>query len=97
MAKTRLAVIGGRTVAPILGIDLDGVFKPGVVYEAFEIMGEIVMRPIGEYTLQKMGEDGLTWPNEGSDIGDIIRFSKHLITKVELNPLTPPTNNDNGK
>lgn len=85
MAKTRFAVIGGRKSAPILGIDLDGVFKPGVVYEAFTIMGEIVLRPVGEYALKKIGAEDVTWPNEGSDISDIVRFSNHLITKEELN------------
>lgn len=81
MAKTRLAVIGGRNAAPILGLDLDGLFKPGVVYEAFEVMGEIVIRPIGPYSLDKIGAEGLIFPNEGSDIGDIIQFPYHLLIK----------------
>ena len=79
---TRFAVLpDDRRV--LLGVDKAEVFKPGIVYEAKEILGEIILTPIGEYALPKSG----AYPSEYSDNNEIIYHGLHLITKTELEQL----------
>jgi hypothetical protein len=74
-STTRFSVINDARKA-ILGKDLQGIFKPGIVYEVFQFFGEIVIRPIGEYALPKTGQY-----SECSDLRSILYCGMHLITK----------------
>lgn len=65
--KTRFSVLpDGRRV--LMGIDKANIFEAGVVYEAHNVLGEIVLKPIGKYALPKNG----SYPCELSDIEGII-------------------------
>ena len=63
----------------LMGVDKDNLFKPGVVYVAREILGEIIITPLGEYVLPKTG-----YPSQNSDVGDIMQCGLHLLTKEDL-------------
>lgn len=77
--KTRLSVLPDERKI-ILGMDKLGIFKAGVVYEVTEMLGEIVLTPIGKYALEKDGQ----YPNENSQINSIIISGLHLITEEEF-------------
>ena len=68
----------------LLGIDKANLFKAGVVYEARELLGEIILRPVGKYSLPKCGP---SYPNEYSEANAIICDGSHLITVPELNSI----------
>lgn len=62
----------------ILGRDLGNIFEKGIVYEAINIMDEIILRPLGEYALSKEG-----YPSIYSDVNSQVNYGLHLITKKE--------------
>jgi hypothetical protein len=62
----------------ILGIDKGSIFQRGVVYEAIELLGEIILRPIGKYALPEAG--GVC---RHSTAGEIIGTGYHLMTFEE--------------
>ena len=66
----------------ILGIDKGEIFKRGVVYEVTELLGEIILKPIGKYALPDGG--GVC---KHSQAGEIIGFGFHLITLEESEQL----------
>jgi hypothetical protein len=68
----------------LLGVDKAGIFEPGVVYEAMEILDEIVIRKVGKYALP---EGGPGYPNRYSDANSIIFCGLHLITQEEKDSL----------
>lgn len=63
----------------LLGVDKDNVFKAGVVYEVYNILDQIVFKPIGEYSLPDKG-----CPSENSEANTIIYYGNHLVTKEEM-------------
>lgn len=65
----------------LIGVDKANIFEAGVVYEAIKILGEIVLRPVGKYALPKNG----TFPNENSELSEIMYSGLHLITEKEQN------------
>lgn len=65
----------------LLGIDKAGVFESGMVYEAQEIIGEVIIRKVGKYALPKQGP---SYPNELSEANVIISAGVHLLTEREL-------------
>lgn len=77
MSVTRFSVINDDRGC-LLGKDVAGIFKKGIVYEAIEVLGEIVIRPIGEYSLPKKGRY-----SELSTTTCIMDSGLHLITKEE--------------
>ena len=62
----------------LMGVDKAEVFKPGIVYEAEEICGEIIIVPMGKYCLKQTG-----YPSELSETGTIMYSGLHLITEKE--------------
>jgi len=77
MIPTRFSVIPDERKL-ILGIDGADIFKTGIVYEAREILGEIIITELGEYALPNAG-----CPSKNSKITDIAKSGLHLITKNE--------------
>lgn len=76
---TRFSVIPDERKI-MLGVDNAGIFEPGTVYEAVKILDQIVIRPLGKYSLP---ENGNSFPNKNSEVGAIIYDGKHLITEEE--------------
>lgn len=62
----------------ILGQDLGNIFEKGIVYEAVDILGEIILRPLGKYALPLKGH-----PSIYSDANTQINYGVHLITLKE--------------
>ena len=75
---TRFAVLPDERRL-LLGIDKANLFEAGYVYEAFEILDEIVIRKLGKYSLSKTHN----YPCEGSDVNAQVQYGLHLITKEE--------------
>lgn len=67
----------------LLGIDKANLFEAGYVYEASEMLGEIIIRKVGKYALPAKG----MYPNEYSDANTQIKSSLHLITEKEAESL----------
>ena len=63
----------------ILGKDLGNIFQKGIVYEAINITDEIILRPLGEYSLPDKGE----YPCLLSDVNTQVNYGLHIITKEE--------------
>ena len=64
----------------IIGRDLAEIFKPGMVYRVEELMGEIVISPLGEMALSKdVGE----YPNVHGSIESIMTTGAYLTTIEE--------------
>lgn len=81
---TRFSVIDDERNL-MLGVDNNGVFEKGVVYEAIKILDEIVLRPIGKYALSSKDEGlGVT---EHSTINAMCLNPMHLWTKDEVKQL----------
>jgi hypothetical protein len=80
---TRFSVLPD-TRGLMLGIDKHGLFEPGVIYEAFEMLDEIIIRKVGKYALP---DGGPGYPNRYSDANSIIDSGLHLITQEELDNL----------
>lgn len=64
----------------LLGVDKNELFKAGIVYEAREVLDQIILTPVGPYALVEEGQD----PCEKSDIAAIAYSGMHLFTKEEL-------------
>lgn len=62
----------------ILGQDLGNIFEKGIVYEAINVMGEIILKPVGKYALPLKGH-----PSIYSDVNTQVNYGIHLITKEE--------------
>lgn len=75
---TRLSVLPDNRKL-LLGIDKDNIFEPGIVYEVHKILDEIILRPVGKYSLPKTG-----YPSELSEVNAIVYSGHHLITEDEL-------------
>lgn len=80
---TRFAVLPDNRRL-MLGIDRAELFEAGMVYEASEMLDEIIIRKIGPYALQ---EKGPGYPSELSDANSQIQAGLHLITKEEAKSL----------
>ena len=65
----------------IMGQDNDCVFDAGIVYEVYKMCDIYVVKPVGEYALPKKGG----YPNENSEIEEIMLSGNHLITQIEKN------------
>lgn len=76
MSITRFSVIPGRGL--LLGADKANLFEEGVVYEAFDALGEIILRPVGRFALPETG-----YPSIQSQANPIIESALHLITPEE--------------
>ena len=63
----------------LLGIDKANLFEAGYVYEAFEMLDEIIIKKVGKYALPKSGH-----PSEYSEANAIIYYGSHLMTETEL-------------
>ncbi len=79
MTVTRFTVLPDKR-GLILGIDTRGTFKKGVVYEASELMGEIVLRPVGPMAMDK---DLNEYSSSTSKVGTQLQVANHLITIEE--------------
>ena len=69
----------------VLGVVLGGL-KNGVVYEVQEIMGEIVLKPIGESLLHVPGQDRKitgSMVSEGSTLNDIVEDGTYLTVESD--------------
>ena len=76
---TRFAVLpDDRRV--LMGVDKANLFEAGFVYEAVELLGQIVIKKIGKYALAKQGPE---YPNENSDNESIMYYGMHLLTQEE--------------
>jgi hypothetical protein len=68
----------------ILGVSFNaGVFKPGFVYEIQTILGQIMIKEIGESSCKMTYKDtkgGISWCN---DANQIITHGTHLLTDSE--------------
>lgn len=64
----------------LVGIDKDNLFEPGIVYNIEKVLDTIIIKPIGEYALPKHGP---FFPNEYSEVSNIMHSGLHLITKEE--------------
>lgn len=80
---TRFAVIPDERRL-LLGIDKANLFKEGRVYEAYEMLGEIIFKDIGPFSLP---EKGPTHPNMCSDVNAQVYGGLHLITQEEYNKI----------
>lgn len=83
------ARIAGRSDPPkdpnkgtlILGISFGDVFKPGHLYEIIEIMGEHIIRDLGESAASPQKHpQGVTW---NRDANSLINHGGHLFTVEE--------------
>lgn len=74
---TRFAVLPDERRV-LLGIDKANVFEAGFVYEAYELMDEIIIRKIGKFALPEVGHPGLC-----SDVNTQVMYGMHLLTKEE--------------
>jgi hypothetical protein len=79
MSITRFAVLPDERRL-MLGIDKANLFEAGQVYEATELLGQIIIKKIGPYILPKQGPE---YPNENSDANTQIYYGQHLISKEE--------------
>jgi hypothetical protein len=62
----------------LIGVDKANIFEAGVVYEAVKIMDEIILKPVGKYSLNEKG-----YPSENSTVDVIMHSGLHLVTKEE--------------
>lgn len=76
---TRFAVLPDER-GLLLGIDKNGMFEAGCVYEAFNIDGTIILKKMGKYALPAQG----SFPCALSEPNAIIYHGLHLITDKEL-------------
>ena len=76
--ETRFAVIPDERRL-LLGIDKEGIFEAGAVYKVTKILGQIIMKKIGRYSLPPKGH-----PSKFSEANAIIYYGSHLITKKEM-------------
>ena len=60
----------------LLGIDGAKCFEPGIVYEAENIMGEIIFRPLGPTLATEPGPGHVS-----TDANQIIAAGRHLLIK----------------
>jgi hypothetical protein len=84
-------VISDRGDEPrlILGMIFSGAstgLKPNVVYEIIEIMGEIILKPLGKSAIRQFvnspnNNTGICWSN---DVNSIVYNGSHLVTGKEL-------------
>lgn len=77
---TRFAVLPDERRV-LLGVDKAELFEAGYVYEAYEILDEIVIKKIGKYALPPGGPG---YPNEYSDNNAVTYSGLHLITEEEF-------------
>jgi len=74
---------GGRLM---LGIDIAQVssLKPNTIYQIEDILGELVIREVGQAVIGKDGNE-LPYCNWGHAINDVLQFGdgKHLLTIEE--------------
>lgn len=75
-AVTRFAVLDDERKL-ILGRDLLGLFEPGFVYGAYEILGEIVMKKLGPYK-----EDRLNI--KANDVNMQVLSGDHLLVDYNI-------------
>lgn len=80
---TRLAKLRQRD-GLFIGMDFQDLFKEGIVYNVTEIMGVIMITPLGKMALPKDGRDNIV-PNDHSTLSTILCGSAHLMTKEEYN------------
>lgn len=78
MSITRFAVLPDERRL-LLGIDKAMLFEAGMVYEAYEMLDEIIIKKIGKYALPAKGLS----PSENSDNNAIIYYGQHLVTEKE--------------
>ncbi len=97
MSISRFTVIDDKR-RMLIGRDINKVFKRGVVYEARELCGDIVLSPIGKTSLpgyetpdgeikfqyETMEDRPYKYPTIGSPIGDLICDGRSLITREEF-------------
>lgn len=77
--KARFSVLPDER-GVLLGVS-DGLFETGVVYEAIEMLDEIIIRKVGKYALPAKGSH----PCENSTNSEIIYSGLHLLTEKEHN------------
>ncbi len=75
----------------LLGVDKAGIFEKGVVYEAREMLGQIILKSMGKYALPAKG----SYPSECSDANEIIYSGIHLLTKDEWKSIQEKRNRNN--
>jgi hypothetical protein len=75
---TRFSVINDERKL-ILGLDKGGVFEPGVVYEAAEILDTIVLRKIGKARIDGLKGAGGMY----ADVNNMVYYGNAFLTEEE--------------
>ncbi len=78
---TRFAILPDERCL-LLGLDKAEIFEKGVVYQVEKMLGEIIIKPIGKYSLPEAGS-----LSEQSLATDIIYSGMHLLTQDEVKTL----------
>lgn len=86
MNATRIVVLPddrGLILGKVIGDKSASPLKPRMIYEIVEVLGELIIKEVGEYALPKMG-----YPSEGSDVNaQVSEIGKCILTPDELNAL----------
>lgn len=62
----------------LIGIDKEGLFETGIVYEVISILGELIIRKAGRTTATTAGGDLY-----GQDVLQLVLSGEHLLTDRE--------------
>lgn len=66
--------------AVIIGRDLSNTFEPGMIYDVKNLLGEIILTPLG---VTSLSEEPYDYPNVWGSIESIMYSSDYLITTKE--------------